>query len=1115
MRGARLREAEAVFHAVVDLPPTQRAAAVATRCGDDEELRAFVEQLLASHESEGAGLLRTPVYGPRDAIGGVRSADAPEYIGRYRIIELIGEGGMGAVYLAEQTEPLRRQVALKLVKRGMDTRQVIARFEAERQVLALMNHPNIARVFDAGVAEDGRPFFVMEYVPGAVITDHCNTRRLTTRQRLELFLQVCDAVQHAHQKGVIHRDLKPGNIVVDEQGRPRILDFGVARLTNSDVQTVTMHTAVGQLIGTVPFMSPEQVTGVPSEIDTRSDVYALGVICFRLLSGRLPHDVQRCSIPDALRIIREEEPTRLSSLDTVFRGDLDTILIKALEKDKERRYQSASELAADIRNYLANRPIAARPPTAFYQLRMFTRRNKALVGGVLATFLTLLVGILGVAIQASRVAGERDLARHAEQLADKRAYAANIAAAQAAISADDVATARQRLAAAAPNLRNWEWRYLSSRLDSSLATFRAHQHHVWSVDYGPDGSWLVSGSIDGTVKLWDVATGQVLRTMDVGERVRGVAVAPDGRSVAVATEEGSLSVWGIPDGDRWMTVSSDGGSLIDVSFSPDGTRIASASDDGAARIWKADTGEPIAVLEHPGWVQGVCFSPDSTHVATSCRDNVARVWDLATRAPVLEIPVLPATRKWTFVHSWAVAIDPSGQTLATGCHDGVIKLWNAATGEFQKSLGGHTNRVRSLSFSPDGTRLASASDDGTVRLWDPTAGVELSRLSGHEGPVFDVDFAPDGAHLASAGADHSVRIWYALGSPRLTQLRGHQNRGIWALDTSPDGKQIISVGGDRAVRLWDVESGACTAVMRGHEDWIYAVAFSPDGKLAVSGSRDATVRLWDVATREEARTLRGHHAAVWAVAFSPGGTRVASAATDGTIVLWDVATGAELLTMRSETEQLTALAFSPDGVQIATGSMVGTIEFWDVPTGRRVRVVAGHEGRIWTVAYNSAGTRLVSASSDRTLKLWDPSTGERIATLEGHAGYARAAVFSPDGTRVASVSYDRTLRLWDPETAETVLSFRAHLDWPCSVAFSRDGDWLVSAGASIRLWETTRPSARTMERRWARVTAEELVERLSAECPEPDDVLAQVEQDPELTESVRDMARQIVKVRER
>lgn len=431
MRGEQLKAAESIFNAVVDLEPSQRDQALAERCGDDVELRNFVEKLIAGHDSESADLLRTPVYvasGPAPVEG---TSDLPERIGPYKILELLGEGGMGVVYLAEQTEPFHRQVALKLIRFGMDTKQVLARFEAERQALALMNHPNVAGVFDAGVSDDNRPYFVMEYVPGMAITDYCESRQLGLRERLELLVQVCDGVQHAHQKGIIHRDLKPRNILTGDEGQPKILDFGVARLTNADVRTVTMQTELGQLVGTIPYMSPEQVTGVSAEVDTRSDVYALGVICYRLLTGALPLNLDDRSIPEAARIIREEDPTRLSSFDRVFRGDLDTIVNKALEKDKTRRYQSASQLGADLRNYLKNRPIGARPPTTFYQLRMFTRRNRALVGGVLATMLAIVVGAAATAVQATRAIRERDSARQAEQIAEQRREEAQRSAAMA------------------------------------------------------------------------------------------------------------------------------------------------------------------------------------------------------------------------------------------------------------------------------------------------------------------------------------------------------------------------------------------------------------------------------------------------------------------------------------------------------------------------------------------------------------------------------------------------------------------------------------------------------------------------------------------------------------
>jgi tetratricopeptide (TPR) repeat protein/predicted Ser/Thr protein kinase len=345
----------------------------------------------------------------------------PARVGRYSILRVLGEGGMGTVYEAEQEQP-KRTVALKVIRVGYLSPQLLRRFEHESQMLGRLQHPGIAQVHEAGTVEDERgnpvPFFAMEFIRGVPLTAYATQKNLGTRERLDLIARICDAVYHAHQKGVIHRDLKPGNIVVDESGQPKILDFGVARATDSDIQQTTLQTGVGQLVGTVPYMSPEQVSGNPDELDTRSDVYALGVIAYELLAGRLPYDLARKMIHEAVRVIREEEPTRLSSINRTLRGDVETIVAKALEKDKVRRYQSAEALASDIRRYLKDEPIAARPASTWYQLAKFSKRNKPLVGGMVVSFVILLTGMAGTAWQA-RVAEKR--ADELQQVSDFQA----------------------------------------------------------------------------------------------------------------------------------------------------------------------------------------------------------------------------------------------------------------------------------------------------------------------------------------------------------------------------------------------------------------------------------------------------------------------------------------------------------------------------------------------------------------------------------------------------------------------------------------------------------------------------------------------------------------------
>jgi eukaryotic-like serine/threonine-protein kinase len=362
----------------------------------------------------------------------------PSDIGPYHVIELLGQGGMGAVYLAEQTRPFRRRVAVKVIKPGMDSDQVIARFETERQALALMNHPNVARVLDAGATRDGRPYFVMEHVPGIPITDYCDRHTLNTRERLKLFLSVCDAVQHAHQKGIIHRDLKPSNVLVapqDDAPVPKVIDFGVAKAVEQRLTDKTLYTEFGQLVGTPEYMSPEQAEMTVVDIDTRTDIYSLGVLLYELLVGALPFDrkaLRRALPRDLPRLLSVEDPvtpsTRLSSLGAEaagvarkrrtdsaglrrqIRGDLDWITMKALEKARMRRYSTASQLADDIERYLSSQPVVAGPPSASYRIRKFVARNRGPVAAAAIVLVALVAGLAASSVLYVRAERERQRA---------------------------------------------------------------------------------------------------------------------------------------------------------------------------------------------------------------------------------------------------------------------------------------------------------------------------------------------------------------------------------------------------------------------------------------------------------------------------------------------------------------------------------------------------------------------------------------------------------------------------------------------------------------------------------------------------------------------------------
>jgi eukaryotic-like serine/threonine-protein kinase len=1138
--GGQPDKAASIFDAAVELGTAiERAAYPDAACGQDAQLRAEVEELLAHDEAAGSFLNLSARPDLQTAVDEPAVAECPgTVIGPYKLLEQIGEGGFGVVFMAEQQEPIRRKVALKVLKPGMDTRQVVARFEAERQALALMDHPNIAGVLDAGETAAGRPYFVMELVKGVPVTDYCDQNQLTPRERLELFVPVCQAVQHAHQKGVIHRDLKPSNVLVTlHDGVPvvKVIDFGVAKAIGQRLTDKTLFTGFAQMIGTPLYMSPEQAAISGVDVDTRSDLYSLGVLLYELLTSTTPFDKERlreAGFDELRRIIREEEPpkpsTRISTLGQaaptvsaqrksdpkrlshLFRGELDWIVMKCLEKDRNRRYETASALAADVQRYLHEEPVQACPPSAWYRCRKFARRNKrALATGALLGVMLLMA--LGAVVASALWAAAQAKVRLAVEAAAKKdlernLYTVRIALAERELANNNPGRAEELLDECPEELRQWEWGYLKRLCRVSPVILphgqRFSEGKGFDLAFSPDGRLLAMPSGDKDLTVWDTSTGEVRRLQGHSARVLRLAFSRNGL-LASASEDKTVKVWNTTTGQEVWTLRDHLGPVHAVAFSPDGQLLASASEDQTVKLWNVTTRAILSTLPAsiiPNVPVALVFSPDGGRLAAPGGDNTAIVWDLASGREV-------ATLRGHTGQVFSAAFTPDGRWLVTAGWEGSAKVWDLTTGQLEVqtpqfsvddlshgawsvalsadgrqlalagsvvdetvrvydvlsgknvfTLRGHSTRVVSVAFSPDGRRLASGSLDKTVKLWDTETGQEVLTLRGHTSLVGHVLFDPSGRRLASGSDDGTVRVWDATPleeDPRIRTLHGHSGV-VFSLAFSPDGQLLASAGGDRTVRVWEVTTGREVLLLRGHTKAVNSVAFSPDSRLLASASEDTTVKLWDVRTGAEILTLDKFQGGVRCVAFSPDGRRLATSDATENVRVWDAATGQELLPpLRGHKAYVKFVAFSHDGKLLVTDGLDGTVRFWDVATGQEAQEPYRYTTRVMSIALSpDPNSRLLaSGDGDQTVTVWETATRNELFRHRYHTNYVIAMAFSRDSQRLASASWQEVI-VWDTSTGRSIKTLRGLAGAIKDVAFSPDGQRLAACGGygEIKIW---------------------------------------------------------------
>jgi WD40 repeat protein len=1009
-------------------------------------------------------------------------------LGDYEVIAKLAQGGMGVVYKARQIS-LNRIVALKTIKAGsFASDREIRLFQSEAEAVAALDHPSIVPILEIG-AQHGLRYYSMKLIDGFNLQE-CRSRFSDQHRSIaHLVAQIGEAVHHAHLRGVLHRDLKPANILIDAQNQPHVVDWGLAkRLEANDWSTVD-----GAAVGTPSYMAPEQAQGHREAITTATDVYGLGTILYALLTHRPPF--QAGSSLQTLRLVIEDEPVRPRAVDSRIDGDLETICLKCLEKDPRKRYASARELADDLNRWLDAIPILARPVSTGERVLKWARRRPAIATLLTTVVLVTIAGISGIAWQWRQAVNARrglraalfvaqrneDEARRSEDQARHLAYAAKLNLAQRDWQDGNTAGVLRHLEQTGPepgksDLRGFEWHYLERLSRVQGLTLLGHEDVIASVSYSPDGRRLASASWDGTIKIWDAATGHVIRTLTGKSPIFGVVFHPAGTQLVSAGSDRTVTLWDAATGQVIRTFSGHNRTIHELAFSLDGKLLASSSDDGTIKLWDVSAGSMIRTLADHRTNEGgqIAFSPDGKALASGGGgEPTVRIWNLTTGqlARTDRDDVIPAAniakgpdaktltgegRQAMARHRKPVVFSPDGKILASGTENGTITLRDASAGSLVRILRDHHNLdpVTGLAFSPDGRIIASISFTGqAVSLWDASTGFLLRILKGHTSVINDIAFSPDGVHIASAYWYMAIRILDATRDQEAQSLPGKEI--VRDVAFGPDGSYLAFAGLDRNVTLWDLAAGKAVRTFQGHTQMIFSIAISSDGRRMASAGEDRLIRIWDLATGNEIHVLKGHKDAISRVAFSSDGKTLASASNDRTVKLWEVETGREIRSLNGHIYSVRGVAFSADGKTLASAGDDGFVLLWDLKSGRQLQAIKAHQDGVRSMALSPNGLWLASGGYDPSIKIWSVATGQELHNLRGHGFAINELEFSPDSRRLFSASDDRTIRIWDPVFGHEVMVLRGHFGGAWGIAVSPDGARVASAGDdwTVKLWE--------------------------------------------------------------
>ncbi len=1006
-------------------------------------------------------------------------------VGPYRLIKQIGEGGMGVVYQAEQDEPIHRQVALKIIKPQSISDSVLARFNAERNVLALMDHPNIAQVLDAGLADGDRPYFVMELVLGLPITKYCDQHKLGIRERANLVVTVCRAVQHAHQKGIIHRDIKPSNVLVmasDEGPIPKVIDFGVAKAIDAHHSQNPHLTAAGHAIGTPLYMSPEQAGLDNCDIDTRSDVYSLGVLLYELVTGTTPitnaqlHEmdpgefrlvVWRGEPPapstrlrelgDLLPKIAERRGTDSRTLIQTVRHDLDHIVGKATSKDRDQRYGTANGLARDIERYLECQPIEATSPSALYRLRRFVRRYRATLATASAVACILLAATVVSLWQAYRTGAALRLAEASSKRLSELLYVSDMKVASDAWKDNDPPRVADLLGRHVPlrgaeDLRRFEWHYLSRLVEVDSLPIDVAEAEVESIRYSADGRCFASGDRHGTVRIYDATSLEAIATIESAQgRVNDLAFSPDGRTLATAGQDGTLRFWDLATTEPRLTISAHAEPVRGIVYASHGNLLVSCGLDKRIRLWDPTDGADQGELEgHERGVEALAVSPDGQRLASAGNDATLRIWDLKQRSQTRSVGLGNARMV-------CVAFSGDGEFVAAGDIHGKVILHHLPS-ENSRILVKLLDGVECLVFLQDDQWLVTGDRGGAIQLWPFTKELDSDiglgretypRWMAHESRVTALAQAADGEHIVSGSRDGRICRWPA--QPATCRwVIGNPQAPANDLAFCNDGS-CLATARSSAMEVWDLNTRKIQQRWANDQGPWLNVAASPTRDVVVAGNEIGQIVAWRLDTCAELASWTSPDNVEWeTIVFGPDGHTFAAVAWDRIEHAWLFDLDDPAWNRQVPAQQSDCVAFSPDRRHLAVAWMDDALQH-DLTTNQEPERFCGHSSTLSGLVYSPNGAMLATVSHDRKLRLWDALSAIEKYAIVAHQDWVNSVDFAPDGWSLATAGDDGIVRLWHAETGQLLLQLPHEADGIARVVYGPEGRRIACRTADERI----------------------------------------------------------------